>query len=217
MNSNEKLEIWKKRIVDLGREIRSLEENNAILNNISSEVKTKQNPKLEILLEWIDLEDEISYINDWIDYHKDEISKYKIKIDELQKEKEQQSLEETKKQVKLLFEPKEGKKPFRAFSLLNKDYLARYAAPVLISLLIMSILLVAKPGITGQVVLNKETAYVDDLNLIINESGTYEWNMKNPSNIRSVKASGSVTGNGTVKIYIEKDGKLYLIFNNVKS
>ena len=214
MNSNEKLEIWKKRIVDLRGEIRSLEENNAILNNIFSEVKTKQNPKLEILLEWVDLEEEISYINDWINYHKDEISKYKIKIDELQKEKEQQSLEETKKQVKLLFEPKEGKKPFRAFSLLNKDYLARYAAPVLISLLIMSILLVAKPGITGQVVLNKETAYADNLKLKVNESGTYEWQVKNSGDIKSIKATGSVTGNGTVKIYIKKDGKLYLIYKN---
>ena len=214
MNSNEKLEIWKKRIVDLRGEIRSLEENNAILNNIFSEVKTKQNPKLEILLEWVDLEEEISYINDWINYHKDEISKYKIKIDELQKEKEQQSLEETKKQVKLLFEPKEGKKPFRAFSLLNKNYLVKYAAPVLISLLIMSIFLVAKTGITGQVVLNKETAYADNLKLKVNESGTYEWQVKNSGDIKSIKATGSVTGNGTVKIYIKKDGKLYLIYKN---
>ncbi|MEK6892175.1 MAG: hypothetical protein AABX25_03245 [Nanoarchaeota archaeon] len=50
----------------------------------------------------------------------------------------------------------------------------------------------------------------------INESGTYEWNVKNPGNITSLKATGSVSSNGTAKVYVEKDGKRYLVFDSTK-
>ena len=62
--------------------------------------------------------------------------------------------------------------------------------------------------------LNTETFYNESLRLTLNESGTYEWNLKNLGNIRSIKATGSVAGNGTAKIYIEKGGKKYLIYKN---
>ncbi|MBI2659063.1 hypothetical protein HYX05_03120 [Candidatus Woesearchaeota archaeon] len=63
-------------------------------------------------------------------------------------------------------------------------------------------------------VLSQETAYNESLGLRINESGTYEWNVKNPGMIKSLKASGSIIGNGTVKVYIEKHGERYLIYQN---
>jgi len=64
------------------------------------------------------------------------------------------------------------------------------------------------------VALTKEATYKDNLNLKVNESGTYEWQPKNPGNIKSIQATGSVEGNGSVKIYIEKDGKRYLAYSN---
>ena len=88
MNNQEKLKIWKTKIIILEKEIKKLENHHIILSNISNEIKSKQNPKLEISLEWTDLEDEISYLKDWIEYHQGEISKYDIKINELKAEKD---------------------------------------------------------------------------------------------------------------------------------
>ena len=77
-----------------------------------------------------------------------------------------------------------------------------------------SALFILKPSTTGYVVLGKEAAYNKTLNLKVNESGNYTLNLKNPGIIKSIQASGNVIGNGTVKIYIQKDGKKYLIFDN---
>ena len=40
--------------------------------------------------------------------------------------------------------------------------------------------------------------------------------VKNPGNIKSIKATGSVTSNGTAKVYIEKNGTKYLLFDSTK-
>ena len=74
-----------------------------------------------------------------------------------------------------------------------------------------------KPGITGYVTLTPEKAHTDNLGLVINESGNYTWMPSYIGNIQSIKASGKVKGNGTVRIYIEKDGKRYLVFDNQKT
>ena len=94
--------------------------------------------------------------------------------------------------------------------------LVKYSIPVVLILLILTSLFLLKPSSTGYVVLGKEAAYNKTLNLKVNESGNYTLNLKNPGIIKSIQASGNVIGNGTVKIYIEKDGKRYLIFDNKK-
>lgn len=73
-----------------------------------------------------------------------------------------------------------------------------------------------KPSITGKVVEGKETIFSDNLNLQANESGTYEWQVKNPGIIKSLKASGSVTPNGTARVYIEHNGTRQLLFDSSK-
>ena len=213
MNIPEKIEIWKRKIVELEKEISSLEKGKSSLINLSNDVKSGQNIKLENSLEGINLEEEITYINDWIDFHNSGILKYKNKIANLEKkskQEEQQDLEKIKEGVKLLFEEKPKRQRIQ-FRLGNP--LKSYAAVFIVLALIASVFLL-KPAITGQVVLGKETAHTDNLNLVMNESGAYEWQVKSPGDIKSIKASGSVIGNGTVKIYIEKDGKRYLIFDN---
>ena len=92
--------------------------------------------------------------------------------------------------------------------------LVKYAVPIIILLLIITSFFLLKPSLTGYTILSEETSYNQSLNLKINESGNYTWNVKNPGDIKSLKASGSVSGNGTVKIYIEKDGQKYLIYKN---
>ena len=86
----------------------------------------------------------------------------------------------------------------------------------LIIIIAIGILLFKKPSITGQVILGKETIYSENLNIEKNESGTYEWQIKNPGSIKSLKASGSVSANGTARVYIERNGTRQLIFDSTK-
>ncbi|MBI2653459.1 hypothetical protein HYX02_01475 [Candidatus Woesearchaeota archaeon] len=91
---------------------------------------------------------------------------------------------------------------------------------VLIIVLILFVLFQSKkPSITGKVtgmVVSEETVLSENLNLQVNESGTYEWEVKNPGNIKSLKATGSASANGTARVYIEKNGTRYLLFDSTK-
>ena len=204
MNSQEKLEVWKRKIVDLEEEIKELESGRIILANILDEMKAKHTLKLEIFLEGIDLEEEISYLNDWIDFHKNKVRVYSNKIDSLSKKDE------------IAAEVHEAaKKAIIKFSFSKAiETITKYSVPFIILLLIVTSFFLLKPAITGQVVLNKEATHADSLNLRINESGTYEWTVKSPGDIKYIKATGNVKGNGTVRMYIEKDGKRYPIYTN---
>ena len=97
---------------------------------------------------------------------------------------------------------------------MTKQKISGTAIILIIALIFLGIFLFQKPAITGKVIQGKEAIFSENLNLEVNESGAYEWNVKNPGSIKSLKASGSITDNGTVKVYIEKDGKKYLIYQN---
>ena len=90
------------------------------------------------------------------------------------------------------------------------------SAIILIIALIFLGALIFKPRITGKVIQSKDTIFSENLNLKLNESGTYEWQVKNPGSIKSLKASGSVTSNGSARVYVEKDGEKRLIFDSAK-
>lgn len=92
--------------------------------------------------------------------------------------------------------------------------LVKYSIPIFVVILIVASLFFARYSITGHVVLSKETTLNQALNLKINESGNYTWKPDKLGKINSIMATGSYSGNGTVKIYIEKNGKRYLIFDN---
>ena len=75
---------------------------------------------------------------------------------------------------------------------------------------------VLRPSITGFAVITKETSFSDNLNLVVNESSNVTWNLKNPGNLKLIKAAGAISRNGTAKVYIEKDGEKLLIFDSTK-
>lgn len=83
-------------------------------------------------------------------------------------------------------------------------------------LIIVSILLFKKPTITGKAVLGAETIYSENLNIKKNESGVYEWQVKNPGSIKAVKVTGSVSSNGTAKVFIQKGDQKLLLFDSTK-
>jgi len=136
--------------------------------------------------------------------------------------------EETREQTKKLFKERKPRikeklalikgfirDAFRGKKIHNRR-LVNHTFLIILLLLVTSILFIYKPEITGYVTLTKEKTYIDNLNLIINESGNYTWIPDNIGNIQSIKAAGRVRGNGTVKIYIEKDGERYLVYGNKK-
>lgn len=156
-----------------------------------------KNPLIISPLEDSDLEYDISYLKDLIEFYSKEAEKCNAKLKKLE-EIDKKQIGDEKQKLSELFNGK----------------LVKYAITFAVLLLVIASLFLFKTGITSYVVAEKEIAYSENLNLKINESSEYNWALKNPGNIKHLKATGSVAGNGTVKVYIEKDGKKYLIYSN---
>ena len=86
----------------------------------------------------------------------------------------------------------------------------------LVLIVILGTLVFKKPSVTGRVIQSGEAVFSENLNLQLNESGSYEWQVKNPGSIKSLKMSGSVSSNGSARVYIEKNGTRQLIFDSSK-
>ena len=224
MNSEEKLGIWKKKQVELGEKIKQFDNHKAILINISGEISRKTNAKLNNLLQSAELKEEISYLDDWIKFYKGRIEAYGSKINTAEKEASRQKLKrlkaiekETENQIKALFEEKE-KSVFsdilKKSTKLRENKIIRFGIPAILLVLLISLVFISKPQVTGYSILSAERTYNESLNLMMNESGNYTWALNKPVDIKSIKATGSVVGNGSVKIYIEKNGERYLIYKN---
>lgn len=232
-------EHWKRKLAELDEKIRKLEAELEANNNL----KLKGSFEKSGLFEENGLDEKISYLNEWIDFNRKEKIKCEAKLkgaEEAAKPKETPVLEKDAAAFDLIFgsvgqeEPKSGASKAKpeipakeapvkesgiriwAIKPLIKDCqpALKYALPFALLLLVIASLFFMKPEITGHAVLSKEAEYNYSLNLKINESGNYTWDLGKPVNIKSIKASGSVAGNGSVKVYIEKGGKKYLIFDN---
>ena len=81
----------------------------------------------------------------------------------------------------------------------QKSY--RISLVLLIVIIILGVIIFKKPSITGKVTGGQQTVYSENLNIQKNESGTYVWQVKNPGSIKSLKATGSVTSNGTATTF----------------
>ena len=233
--SNDIIGHWKRKLAELDEKIRKSK----------AELEESQNLKLKSAFEEPELNEKISYLKEWIDFHLKEKIKYEARLKRaeeagganetaavsekgsdafnlifgrIEEEKPKADASKIKAEEKIKVEEKPVKDAgIRAWELKSriKNYqpLLKYALSFALLLFIIGSLFFIKPEITGQVVLSKEYEYNDSLNLKINESGTYTWDLGKPLNIKSIKATGSIIGNGSVKIYIEKDGKRYLIYN----
>ncbi len=60
-----------------------------------------------------------------------------------------------------------------------------------------------RPTLTGLVVEYEAENYTQNLNLRINQSSGYEWQPEHLGILRSARISGTILGNGSVKIYLE--------------
>src|SRR3989338_8045314 len=87
------------------------------------------------------------------------------------------------------------------------------AVNVILALLIIGIYFL-EPAITGFVTVTKQLNYTDTVNLEFSENGEYIWNLENPGNLKSIRIDGSKSEQGKAKVYIEKNGARYLIFDS---
>lgn len=81
---------------------------------------------------------------------------------------------------------------------------------------IIGVVISNKPSVTGRAVEDKQSIFKESLNIVQNESGVYEWKVKNPGNLKSLKVTGSVSSNGSAKVFVEKNGTKYLMFDSAK-
>ena len=81
MNYKEKSEIWKRKQVKLESKVGKLNDYRNILINLLNEAKNRQNIKLNYLLKGIDLQEEISHLTGWSEFHEEKITGYKNKIE----------------------------------------------------------------------------------------------------------------------------------------
>lgn len=204
-----------KKLIELEGKIKRLNIQKFLLFKELSESDKKSDLKINEAY-YVDIEEQISYLNDWLEFNSKEIHRYKTKLEKLEQSpsKGQQETKDIEDSFKLIFKDEEKYKSIIDFKSL-KTY-AKYAIPFAVLLLIINGLFMLKPSTTGYATLSKETIYNKTLNLKINEGGNYTWVLDRQGTIKSIMASGSFKGNGTIRIYIEKDGKRYLIFDNKK-
>ncbi len=190
---NKAMETWKRKLVKLEEGIKQLNNQKIILTNILIELnrRIKIESNKNGLAYTKQLQEEISYLDEWINAYLKSIKECKNKLNEFEQRSERGIAQD----------------------FIQKP-LVKHIAPLIILLLIITSLFLLKPSTTGYAVFSKETAYNESLNLKLNESGNYTWTLDKQGKISSIKTTGGVIGNGTVKIYIEKDGKKYLIYKN---
>lgn len=94
-----------------------------------------------------------------------------------------------------------------------------------IIIIILGVFVLKKPSITGFAVselvtgfatIEKEATQSDELNLVVDEDKNVTWNLKNPGELKSIKASGALSKEGSAKVYIQKGDEKVLIFDSTK-
>lgn len=98
----------------------------------------------------------------------------------------------------------------------KKKKISASLAVLIMVVVVLAIILFKEQSITGKVIQQKEAIFSENLNLEVNESSEYNWTPRNPGSIKSLKVSGSVTSNGTAKVYLEKNGEKRLLFDSTR-
>ncbi|GAF99560.1 unnamed protein product, partial [marine sediment metagenome] len=70
--------------------------------------------------------------------------------------------------------------------------------------------------LTGLAIFGDRVSYEDNIGLMFENSTTHTWEPANKGELYSIKLSGTIIGNGTVKVYLERKGNRYLIFDSSK-
>ena len=84
---------------------------------------------------------------------------------------------------------------------------ASHVLTLIIAATLIGVLIFTGPTLTGFIVKEfsklTQQGFADQIDLQLNESNTYVWTPENNGTLGSVSISGSIKGNGTVRIYLE--------------
>ena len=98
----------------------------------------------------------------------------------------------------------------------NELEIMGYAAFMVLA--VVSAFLFFKFTNVGQAILTKigvaENEYTDELGLEFSSDANYTWFIGNAGALKSVKLDGSIGGNGSAKVYLEYEDKLYLVYDS---
>ncbi|MFH2028391.1 MAG: fibrinogen-like YCDxxxxGGGW domain-containing protein, partial [Nanoarchaeota archaeon] len=92
----------------------------------------------------------------------------------------------------------------------------KQAAPYVLLLLVFLSFSFFGLEMTGYTTITKEIRFTDSLDIYTNNSLEYLWLIDNPSDLTSIKLSGSVSLQGKARVYIENNDRNYLIFDSDK-
>ena len=71
-----------------------------------------------------------------------------------------------------------------------------------------------EPVITGLITVERQFNYSDSLNLVVDSSSEYNWNLEQHGSLMSVKLNGKMENRGYAKVYVENNNEKYLIFDS---
>ena len=111
--------------------------------------------------------------------------------------------------IKYGYDPKFTEKLIHGYII--KNHIHRYVA--VIALVILFSILLIKPTITGYAILTRYTDHIDNIDLNIDKSSEYVWELENKGEIESIKLNGAIIGKDA-KVYIENNNKKYLIYDS---
>ena len=84
----------------------------------------------------------------------------------------------------------------------------------LVLIALTSIILLIKPSIIGYITATKALNFADKVDLVINQSSEYVWDLGHKGVLNSVRVSGKVKMSGIARIYLEHENETYLIFDS---
>ncbi len=111
-----------------------------------------------------------------------------------------------------------GTKPPSPTTLRIRNFAGQWNKRVLLLILVISISTtffgIFSINFTGLFIQERETIHVDKLGLSYEEPREYLWKPENAGELVSLKLNGKIEGNGTVRVYLEKDGERYLVLDS---
>ena len=85
---------------------------------------------------------------------------------------------------------------------------------IVILLIIISLGYIIKPSLVGYAIFEKQIVNTDETVITRSDDSEYLWVVQNPNDISSIKLSGSVSINGSARVYIKNDGQELLLFDS---
>ena len=96
----------------------------------------------------------------------------------------------------------------------NKNNIWRFAG-VSILLIAVALIIIRQPAITGfATAAGGAPSYSDNLNIETSENREVVWNVTNPGELSSIRATGKVTKQGSAKLYVQQGKKRFLILDS---